>query len=124
MGRQPEELTEKEQLRGHEATAFRILAMEGPDRGKKLWVHASNPGPVRVGVSRTCELVLSDRKVSRRQISFECDGGLLRASDLESTNGTLVNGIKIERVLLRGGEIIRVGDTELHVEAIIEAKGG
>src|SRR5262245_12481384 len=49
-----------------------------------------------------CELLLNDR------------GVLLR--DLESTNGTFVNGKRVREVQLTAGEILRLGDIELLVE--------
>ena len=49
-----------------------------------------------------CELVLTERGVFLR--------------DLESTNGTFVNGRKVREVQLAAGQILRVGDVELLVE--------
>jgi pSer/pThr/pTyr-binding forkhead associated (FHA) protein len=49
-----------------------------------------------------CEMVLKD------------SGVILR--DLESTNGTFVNGQKIREVELAPGQIVRLGDVELLVE--------
>jgi DNA-binding NtrC family response regulator len=66
-------------------------------------------------------MVLSDRKVSRRHLSLEWQEGRLRLADLQSTNGSSVNGVAVEVALLHGGEVIRAGDTSLAVEAHADA---
>jgi pSer/pThr/pTyr-binding forkhead associated (FHA) protein len=40
----------------------------------------------------------------------------LEVLDLESTNGTFVNGERVERALLKGGDRLGVGRVELTVE--------
>src|SRR5262245_43088379 len=49
-----------------------------------------------------CELVLSDRGVVLR--------------DLESTNGTFVDGKRVREVQLAAGQMVRIGEVELLVE--------
>lgn len=69
-------------------------------------------GVLRIGREPTCELVLSDPRVSRvhAHILQTPQGYLLE--DL-STNGTFVNGQRIARQLLRHSDRIQVGDTRL-----------
>jgi DNA-binding NtrC family response regulator len=71
---------------------------------------------VFVGHSSACELELGDRRVSRRNFACELVDGVLRVADLESTNGTRVNGVAIREALLEGGEVIQVGDSTIQVE--------
>jgi transcriptional regulator with GAF, ATPase, and Fis domain len=61
---------------------------------------------------------LADPKVSRRHATFDVAGEGLRLFDLGSTNGTTVNGLRVHDVTLRGGELVRVGDTTLQVERL------
>ncbi len=68
-----------------------------------------------VGRDRDCDLVLADHEASRRHAAFSPSptGGLV-LEDLDSLNGTFVDGRRIQiPVSLRGGEEIRVGDTVL-----------
>jgi DNA-binding NtrC family response regulator len=71
--------------------------------------------PVHVGRGPDNDLVLSDRAASVRHCRLEpsADGLLLR--DLGSSNGTFVNGVRVDRALLASGTSIRVGRTEVRV---------
>jgi transcriptional regulator with GAF, ATPase, and Fis domain len=53
--------------------------------------------------------------VSRRHAALEPAGDLLRLTDLGSTNGTRVQDLTVVEVLLRGGEVVRLGDTALRI---------
>jgi predicted component of type VI protein secretion system len=69
-----------------------------------------------VGRGSDCELTLADSEASRRHALLrpQPDGSVV-LEDLGSTNGTYVNGQRITGpVTLRGGERVRIGDTELN----------
>ena len=69
-----------------------------------------------VGRGSDCELTLADGEASRRHalLQPQVDGTVV-LEDLGSTNGTFVNGRRISGpVTLRGGERVRIGDTELN----------
>ena len=69
--------------------------------------------PLVVGRSPSTDLQLRDRAVSRRhfQIDRQDDGYVLQ--DLESNNGTFVNGQRVQSARLHDADVIRVGMTEL-----------
>jgi len=71
---------------------------------------------VHVGSSAACELLLSDASVSRRHAALELNGDGVRVTDLSSTNGTWVNGLRIHDATLRGGEIVQFGAVAVRVE--------
>jgi DNA-binding NtrC family response regulator len=96
--------------------SYRLVAADGVDRGRSLTVDDNSPGRVYAGAAADCELQLADRAVSRRHFAVELHGAWLRLSDLDSTNGTFVNGVRVQGALLEGGETIRVGSTALSVE--------
>ena len=98
-------------------TAFRVEVIEGPDTGKSFRLDGSQPAPVLVGQGPACEVRLSDREVSRRHASLELSGRRLRIRDLDSTNGTFVDGLAIVEALLMGDEVMRIGRTALQVHA-------
>jgi DNA-binding NtrC family response regulator len=94
---------------------FELSVTGGPDKGKKLGLDAAAPQRILLGHSAACTLRLSDRTVSRRHASVDLAGDRLRLHDLDSTNGTLVNGVAIREVFLAGGEVVRLGDTTLAI---------
>ena len=68
-----------------------------------------------IGRDDGADLTISDDNASRRHAALEVTGpGCAVLTDLGSTNGTFVDGVRIGGpVELRGGERIRVGDTEI-----------
>jgi DNA-binding NtrC family response regulator len=66
-----------------------------------------------------CAVILDGTKVSRRHFTVKRHGNFLSLRDLDSTNGTKLNGVTLrgsERGLA-GGDVIRVGENELTVAA-------
>jgi ABC-type multidrug transport system ATPase subunit len=55
------------------------------------------------------DLVLDNPQVSRRHLQIANHNGSFGATDLNSTNGTYVNGQRIQAVLLNDGDIINIG---------------
>jgi predicted component of type VI protein secretion system len=59
-----------------------------------------------------CDVNLMDPEVSRRHAAIRDQGGSLAIEDLGSTNGTFVNGKRIEVVtVLSNGDTVRLGNT-------------
>jgi pSer/pThr/pTyr-binding forkhead associated (FHA) protein len=68
---------------------------------------------VLVGRLAECQIRLSDANVSRRHAAFiPVDDGWA-VTDLDSTNGTYVNGERVKRARLRDGDVIEIGLTRL-----------
>ncbi|MCW5836196.1 MAG: sigma 54-dependent Fis family transcriptional regulator [Labilithrix sp.] len=99
-----------------EVRALRLEVVAGPDIGKALEIDPdAGGGRVYVGKSSACDLELQDALASRRHCAFLVEGRAVRLTDLDSTNGTLVNGVRVVEALLQGGELVRVGDTTIAV---------
>jgi hypothetical protein len=58
-------------------------------------------------------IVIHDPNVSRRHAEITYDGRDWRITDLNSTNGTLVNDVDVDSCILRDGDLITVGLTNL-----------
>jgi DNA-binding NtrC family response regulator len=73
--------------------------------------------PIHVGRGDDNHIVLSDRAASHFHCRLEpsAEGLLLR--DLDSSNGTFVNGVRVDRALVEAGAQIRVGRSELRLVA-------
>jgi pSer/pThr/pTyr-binding forkhead associated (FHA) protein len=71
---------------------------------------------IRIGKAGQAHLRISDPNVSRQHAIVEVlDSGEVRITDLESTNGTFLNGVKIDRAVLKSGDEIVIGQTRLVV---------
>jgi serine/threonine protein kinase len=77
-----------------------------PERNEKYPISGDN---VMVGRDRTCTIVLSHPAVSRRHARITVAGQAPVLEDLQSANGTYVNNARIERVVLKPGDIVRFG---------------
>ena len=83
---------------------FQVL--EGIDKGR---VFRDLPTPVTIGREEGNLLRLNDERVSRYHAKIQADNGEIILTDLESTNGTRVNGNVIQIRRLRPGDRIGLG---------------
>ncbi len=84
--------------------------IEGPDRGTTHRVARSRVLICRGGG----DISLSDQRASRKHASLEVYGSTcVLLKDLGSTNGTYLNGRRVNAAELTDGDEIRVGDTKL-----------
>lgn len=98
------------------ATCFEVRVTAGPDEGKSIAVSPRSAGRLLVGTTESCALRLTDRRVSRRHLALDARDGALRVTDLGSTNGTTVNGLRVADVFCQGGELVVIGDTTLRID--------
>ncbi|MCL4820329.1 MAG: FHA domain-containing protein [Vicinamibacteria bacterium] len=68
-----------------------------------------------LGRDPSCDLVLNDPKCSRRHAVLEGEPGSLSIRDSGSANGVFVNGKRVDRTPLVGGDVIQVGEVFLTV---------
>lgn len=60
-----------------------------------------------------CDCVIDDTKASRRHARVVVQNGVVEIEDLDSSNGTLLNGKPVTRRLLRPGDQVQIGKTVL-----------
>lgn len=77
--------------------------------------------PFRVGRDRACEIELPDASVSRHQAEFWFLEDRWWVIDLQSGNGTFVNGSRVEKTALSNGDRIAFGRDGPAVQVEIEA---
>jgi Protein of unknown function (DUF3662)/FHA domain len=78
--------------------------------------HRLDGGRLLIGRSRDCDIRLTDPNVSRRHGEVRREGDSYWVVDLDSTNGTEVNGRRLKRARLHDGDTITMGATELVFE--------
>lgn len=71
---------------------------------------------VSVGRNADQDVALADPSVSRSHAILETDERGVTVRDLNSTNGTFVNGERIEQSLLKAGDAVAFGKTRMRVE--------
>jgi len=87
-----------------------FLVLEGVDKGR---VYKDLPIPVTIGREEGNGLRLNDERVSRFHAKVQVEDGDIILTDLDSTNGTRVNGTAIQIRRLRAGDQLSIGRSML-----------
>jgi pSer/pThr/pTyr-binding forkhead associated (FHA) protein len=88
--------------------------LESKLKDNSPWIIPVNKQEFVIGRSETCDLILNNATVSRRHscIFFDFDEPYIK--DLQSQNGTFVNGAPVQTdVRLRPADIIKIGPVNL-----------
>ncbi len=88
----------------------RLLGIGGPLKGTVLPVRA---GEVSIGRDSSNQLWTADPALSRRHCLVIGDGERFSVRDLNSRNGTLINGVPVEEQPIAHGDQIYIGDSVL-----------
>ncbi|MDA0140895.1 FHA domain-containing protein [Solirubrobacter deserti] len=101
-------------VRDSRSAGVRLVVLDGPDSGREFPL----AGAIAIAIGRddTAGIVIEDDQVSRRHALVTVFEDGARVNDLNSTNGTWVNGARIAlpHPLLEGDEL-RVGGTRLRL---------
>lgn len=88
----------------------RLIVLQKTGSAKQINIEST---PFMVGRGDSCDLVLDNPLVSRSHAVFETAGDGMSIRDLESHNGTFVNGQRIEATVLYNGDEIRIGNYQI-----------
>jgi DNA-binding NtrC family response regulator len=72
-------------------------------------------GTLVLGRAGDCDVVVDHPTVSSRHARLELDGVGARVGDLDSGNGTHVNGVEVDAAPLKPGDELRLGDAVLRL---------
>src|SRR5215510_13943475 len=86
----------------------RLVATSGPLQGQTLPLVGSE---FSLGRSDTATYMIDHKSVSRLHCVFVNEGGTFKVRDNGSTNGTLVNGVRVEERMLQHGDSVTVGSS-------------
>lgn len=89
------------------SVTFQVLS--GLEQGRMYQL----PTPVSIGREEENTLRLNDERVSRFHAKVQEENGCVILTDLESTNGTRVNGLPIQMRVLQFGDQIQLGKSLL-----------
>lgn len=86
--------------------------------------HPLPAGRTTVGRDPGADVHLDDEAVSLHHLEIENRGGVLIATDLDSRNGTALNGEPLDRPRrLRGGDVLTLGGQRLEVATVVPGGG-
>ena len=89
-----------------------LRVLHGADRGK---IYSDVPTPVTIGREEGNTIQLNDERISRYHLKLQADNQKIVLTDLDSTNGTKVNGEEIHVRIIRDGDMISLGRSVLLV---------
>jgi len=89
-----------------------LLVLQGPDKGKKFKLTS---GIMCIGRKPENDIVLNDSSISRLHARLKLYHNKLTITDLDSTNGVIVNGELIQESQLFAGDEIILGQSKLLV---------
>ncbi len=96
----------------------RVLVVDGPDKGKVVLLDQPNRSYI-IGRGKGTEIKLTDIQASRTHAMFVRKGEKYLCSDLQSRNGTIVNGKVIEGEHdLQPGDRVTVGSTTVEFQVV------
>jgi two-component system, cell cycle response regulator len=96
-----------------------LVIFIGKDSGKR---HALKPGTSSIGRSSQADITIDDDWASRVHCVLEYNGKIFEIQDLDSTNGTYVNTLKVSRTHVLPGVPIQVGHSLMKIEFKDEAE--
>ncbi|MGH9807352.1 MAG: FHA domain-containing protein [Terriglobia bacterium] len=94
-----------------------LVAMDGDQKGEDFRLR---DGQNTVGSAPDSDVVLHDQTISAKHASIRCKDGKFFLSDLDSSNGTFINGLEecIARVEINDSDMLRLGAVTLKFKAL------
>src|SRR5690242_15548824 len=83
-----------------------LVGTDGPSRGRLVLLSETE---VSVGRDETNSVAIDDAAVSKRHFTIRASGDRFQLTDLDSRNGTFVNGVLVRQRLLEDNDEIRAG---------------
>jgi transcriptional regulator with GAF, ATPase, and Fis domain len=90
-----------------------LAVVDGPSRGARATVGSEI---ARVGTADGNDFVLADRTVSRFHCELSVRGDTIVIRDCGSTNGTLIDGVRVREAEIPPGTLVRIGGSAFRVD--------
>ncbi|MBI4816623.1 MAG: sigma 54-dependent Fis family transcriptional regulator [Deltaproteobacteria bacterium] len=101
------------QKRGMAISSAELLVIAGPERGQRAPFHA---GSAKIGTAMGMTLRLTDPTVSRVHCELEMRGSRILVRDVGSTNGTIVEGVRVLEAEVEAGSVLKLGQSAVRIE--------
>jgi len=98
------------------AAQLYVKIIRGPAAGKSFSPTAGSP--LIFGRDPSCAVAIADGMLSRRHLELSWDGETAIVRDLDSSNGTRVNGASIHSAPLASGDTVDAGATSILIEIV------
>jgi DNA-binding NtrC family response regulator len=92
---------------------FELRVIQGPELGRDFRAQGAR---AVIGTHQSADLVLTDRTVSRFHCEITYADGRFSVKDLGSRNGTWVDGVWVEKAILRSGQTLMLGHTHIRFD--------
>lgn len=107
-------INEKHHVKAEHITRVRLRIRTG--RTSEQNIETNLVSSLIVGRSNICDIYIDDTKLSRQHFVLESDGTNLYIMDLQSRNGTTLNGIRVNsRQILHSGDKIAAGLSDIYI---------
>lgn len=83
-----------------------LVVRKGPEVGERFYIDRPT---ITVGRDPASDIFLNDITVSRHHATLERVGDEVSVTDAGSLNGTYVNGVSVDKAVLRNGDALQVG---------------
>lgn len=93
-----------------------LTVIQGRDRGKVFDLRGTQ---LAMGRDPHCDVPLTDASVSRHHAELRVEEGKFHIIDLNSSNGTFVNGVPVSEAVIRPGDQIRLGSQILALGRVV-----
>lgn len=106
------------ELQANDTVSVKLTVVAGVHKGQVFQLKIADRATL--GRADNCDLILNDDvEISSQHVLLQRLAGKLSARDLNSTNGTLVNGVPIHNDYpLRDGDLLLLGRTEMRIEIL------
>lgn len=84
-----------------------LRVLNGPHSGK---IFPLKPGRNRIGRGAHCDISIPSSGISKEHAQIEIQSGKMMITDLQSRNGTLVNGVRVQSQQIRAGDKVALYD--------------
>ncbi len=95
-----------------------LRVLDGADRGR---IYQNVGPPITIGREEGNTIQLNDERISRYHIKIQEDNNRLVLTDLDSTNGTKVNGERVLQLALQPGAELDISKNKYKIQYTLPA---